>query len=159
MIDWYALCHEVRELMHAKGFDPHPSLDGRRTSVALIHSELSEALEEARVGNWRACAMELVDVIIRICHCKGGTHFARLIQLSAIVDPYHPGVSIDAPHTVGAAVDCLHDDVSAREFLRVILGCIWLFGVLQPEASIEDAIEAKMALNRNRPYKHGGKLF
>jgi hypothetical protein len=48
-------------------------------ALALIHSEISEALEGNRKGNWdehlphhRSITVELADAIIRICDLAGG---------------------------------------------------------------------------------------
>jgi NTP pyrophosphatase (non-canonical NTP hydrolase) len=66
----------VQEDIHTtaieKGWWDEPREDG--TMIALMHSELSEALEALRAGNpkddkipeYRGCEAELADVIIRI---------------------------------------------------------------------------------------------
>lgn len=70
------------------------------TLIALMHSELSEALEALRKGDEANLAEELADVVIRIMDYCG-----------------HRGIDL------------------------------------------ENAILVKMAINKNRPYKHGGKRF
>ena len=76
--------------------------------IALIHSELSEAVEALRLGNppdshipeFNSVSAELADVVIRIMN------FAELFEMD-----------------------------------------------------VAGAVEAKMAYNANRPFKHGGKKF
>ena len=60
-------CHETAK---EKGFWDEPREFG--TMVALIHSELSEALEADRHGDMDNVAEELADVLIRIFDMCGG---------------------------------------------------------------------------------------
>ena len=53
-----------------KGFWDKPREFG--TLIALIHSELSEALEADRCDNKEQVAEELADVVIRVCDLCGG---------------------------------------------------------------------------------------
>lgn len=59
---------EMQEQAHRtaeeKGFHERPREFG--TLIALIHSELSEALEAHRQGDFEGIAEELADVLIRI---------------------------------------------------------------------------------------------
>lgn len=103
---WYTVQRDVYETAQDKGWWDGPREDG--TLIALMHSELSEALEALRHGNpaddkipvYDGCTAELADVVIRIMDFCG-----------------HHGMPI------------------------------------------ADAIVDKIAFNKTRPHKHGGKEF
>jgi NTP pyrophosphatase (non-canonical NTP hydrolase) len=66
------LIKEAHETAKSKGWWDKPSETG--TLLALIHSEVSEALEADRKGNDENFAEELADVCIRVfdlCGAKG----------------------------------------------------------------------------------------
>ncbi|MGD6894308.1 MazG nucleotide pyrophosphohydrolase domain-containing protein [Bacillus infantis] len=66
------LCEEAFEIAKSKGWHDEPRETG--TLLALIHSEVSEALEADRKGDQENFAEELADVCIRIfdlCGAKG----------------------------------------------------------------------------------------
>lgn len=58
------LCQEAFETAKSKGWHDEPRETG--TLLALIHSEVSEALEADRKGDQENFAEELADVCIRI---------------------------------------------------------------------------------------------
>lgn len=58
------LCKEAFETAKSKGWHDEPREMG--TILALIHSEVSEALEADRKGNHDNFAEELADVCIRV---------------------------------------------------------------------------------------------
>lgn len=98
------LATEINEINRANGWEvltPEEWDDPRRipTVIALIHSEVSEALEGFRVGDRANVAEELADVLIRVLDASGGL-----------------GIDMDAE------------------------------------------VRAKLARNRTRGYKHGGKV-
>jgi NTP pyrophosphatase (non-canonical NTP hydrolase) len=92
------LCKEAFETAMSKGWHDEPKEMG--TKLALIHSEVSEALEADRKGDAENFAEELADVCIRTFDLCGS-------------------MNID----------------------------------------LEKAIKEKMAYNKTRPYKHGGKAY
>jgi hypothetical protein len=111
----YALSHEIREINLEHGFDSkvpgdNPAAFGEK--MALIHSEISEALEEFRNG--RALA-EVYD---------------------SDEDSRKPeGVPIELADAVIRILDfCAANDID-----------------------LAHAIELKLAYNRIRPFRHGGK--
>ena len=69
---WNHLAYQVNATAHEKGWYDDPPPDGTR--IALMHSELSEALEGLRHGNppsdhipeFSAAEEEMADVLIRI---------------------------------------------------------------------------------------------
>lgn len=126
-----ALAHEIHAVAVAKGW-----WDGERDFgmlLALIHSEVSEALEEYRAGN--------------------RTHV------------YYQPIGTKQQYT-SVSYDALPDDVKARimaqpegigiELADVIIRVLDLCA--QYEIDIDDAVKRKMAYNRTRPHRHGGKL-
>lgn len=71
------LAREVLEINRANGWQPlePEEWEGRYkvpAVLALIHSEVSEALEAFRVRDRDNFAEELADVVIRVLDCAGG---------------------------------------------------------------------------------------
>ena len=71
------LAWEINEINQSNGWDLITSKDWENPykipcSLALIHSEVSEALEGFRVGDKRNVAEELADILIRTLDLAGG---------------------------------------------------------------------------------------
>lgn len=73
------LCRQAFETAKSKGWHDEPRETG--TLLALIHSEVSEALEADRKGDSENFAEELADVCIRIFDLCG----ARGIDLESAI--------------------------------------------------------------------------
>ena len=114
-------CKQIHDWAIEKGWYKHGQFADRENPVevaaklALIHSEVSEALEAVRDGQFDmhngfalnkpdGAIVELADVVIRCCNLAAGMQADGLIT-----------------------------------------------------TSLQEAIEAKLAYNQKRPYKHGGR--
>lgn len=109
------------------------------TAIALIHSELSEALEEVRAGRPLAWY-----------HCTAGNGNGTVCDPKKWVDCDMDGKEDRCPFRdrkpEGAAVE-LADAVIRIAYLCGHLGI-----------DLEAVIDQKMAYNETRPFKHGKKF-
>lgn len=123
-------------------WEPAPELG---TSIALIHSELSEALEEARTGKpllyfrctladdpgcERKCEFEPEDRKPDKCYCN---ELRKILQK-----------------------EYLKPEGVASELADAVIRIADLCGHLGID--LEAAVKAKMAFNETREYKHGKKF-
>ena len=148
--------------------------------IALVHSELSEALEAYRVcgivdcphehTEWAGVASELADVVIRVADMAESYG----VDLASAFESLSEGASERdmSMRTFGDWIATCHasfslafavweygfDGASWQEYLSE--GC---HGVQRLAAhygiDLDAAIEAKMEYNRSRPYRHGGKAL
>lgn len=124
-----------------KGFwDPAPEFG---TAIALIHSELSEALEEARAGR---------PALYYPCNAGGVCVEDRredgVTCGSRPFDPEHP----DAP----CSAKSHKPEGVAVELADAVIRIADLCGHMGID--LEAAIDLKMAYNETRPFKHGKKF-
>ncbi len=145
--------------------------------IALVHSELSEALEAYRVCGIVDCphehtegagvASELADMVIRVADMA---EFYR-VRFPWQSEPYKPASHRDMSFgewitTCHSALDtvwrdaCVYDvpsratDSSLWHFLNTVQAMAAYYSI-----DLDAAIEAKLEYNRTRPYRHGGKAL
>lgn len=171
--------------------------------VSLMHSELSEALEEYRAGRpmvWHGClspdpeaqrecemndrckwgkdtckardkkpegiAVELADCIIRILDWAGheGTNVDYYIKTMESTRDHKSVFDED----FGDFISFCHTILSNAYIQKDELGrgmclCLEIIYILEwaekERVDMEAVIREKMAYNRTRPYRHGGKLL
>ena len=122
------LAREVHENAVAHGFyETTPSLP---EVIALIHSELSEALEEYRNGK---------PLIYGCCNIEGAVcdHSETCDRTEGEPSCKPEGIAVELCDAVIRIFDTLD-----------------FYGV-----NIESVIEGKHEYNKSRPYKHGGKAI
>jgi len=145
--------------------------------IALIHSELSEACEDARIGRMTTTLREdgkpegffseLADVAIRIFDLlgAGGVELSgkrERLWASPRLRQYMYGRPLGALATIHSEVSTacaeLLDSVedAAPALVRTVLLCEELCRILG--ANLQHEIERKLAYNATRSYRHGGKL-
>ena len=104
--------------------------------IALVHSELSEALEEYRNDH---------DYTEIYTACKGCTHTPKAGYNCIVGDICDNWEKRDKPEGIPVELaDCI---------IRILDACEW-YGI-----DIEKALEAKHEYNLTRPYRHGGKVI
>lgn len=155
------------------------------TRVALIHSEVSEALEAYRKDKWSFPGVaelylsnpelvdwdsrikgtvgdELADVVIRCCESLA--HFgvdANALKASAPKDNLEGksfGFCLSRLHRGISWAGITTSDNNAKLFIK---GCAMYAELIAAKFNIDlpAHIEAKLRYNTTRPHKHGGKKF
>lgn len=128
------LIQEAHETAKSKGWwDKRDGAPDRNMAeqIALMHSELSEALEEWRNHGLRDEAMLYTDI----------ERVAEFGEASVDMFRYEPGRK---PEGIAAEF--------ADVLVRIADTC-GRYGI-----PLEKALADKMAYNRTRPHRHGGKL-
>lgn len=165
------LAKEAHEIAAAHGWwGPEPTFGDL---VALMHSELSEALEEYRAGRpmvWRdgpkpeGIAVELADCIIRILDWAGH-ECVNLDRVFSAVKEDWPKWDIEKISHFGDFISGLHNILSMaytdEECNQGIYFCMVIDyiqeALKQSGVDLYTVMRAKMDYNRTRPYRHGGK--
>lgn len=142
------LAHEVFENAKAKGWWDTERNNGEM--FALMHSELSEALEAIRNASepcphcktetTQCRGLDISDGYIWVCdHCQKEHVGPSPASLSAMDDkiPEFLGAEAELADVIIRIMDMAH----ARKW------------------RVAEAVIAKMAMNKGRPYKHGRKAF
>lgn len=136
-MDIKELVEKAHETAVQHGFwEPAPELG---TSIALIHSELSEVLEEARAG-------KPANENYYECRRKDGKVYACQGCVSACL------ASKFFREACGYAKPCGIPSELADAVIRIadLAGALGI--------DLDAAIGEKMAFNENRPYKHGKRF-
>ena len=146
--------------------------------IALVHSELSEALEEYRGkhiwadwrqlqtypnGRPRGVASELADVVIRVADMAEW----HRIDLEDLVGQVRDNYSLSGSFGTNIAeahyrLAIAWDEYQIGGRWPHHLGSVtaYIFRMAAHYAiDLDAAIEAKMEYNRTRPYRHGGKAL
>ena len=143
------LIHEAHQNAIDKGFYGEDGKEERNFGeiVALMHSELTEVLEEARAGNgptetYYECTTDCFD-----CKYSPGEMMEKCPAVNS--------QTANLPHSVystGLVKPCGIPSEFADLLIRVFDTC-GHYGI-----DLEGAIREKMEFNRTRPYKHGKKF-
>ena len=179
---------ELQKEAHAIAKD-HGWWDEERTFgdlIALVHSELSEALEAYRVCGIVDCphehtegagiTSELADVVIRVADMA---EWLKVDLAQAREEDEDLGEAKQAylEHRLSGNLDsfgewiaAIHEDVVDAGYHQRnrgdnldahLVSVIWMVQEMAAHYGIDldAAIEAKMEYNRTRPYRHGGKAL
>ena len=139
--------------------------------IALVHSELSEALEAYRlnpnsvgpiywhnVGTKRppfGVAIELADVVIRVAGMAEWYEWKLPQRLLLAFDPNESfGEHIVSAHEMLSGVRGSETTDVLSDFVEYIRAMAAHYSI-----DLDAAIEAKMEYNRTRSYRHGGKAL
>ena len=134
------LIHEAHQNATDKGFYGEDGKEERNLGevIALMHSELSEVLEEARVGH---------DATKVYYECKGEILYACWHR-SRFAGKTFCGNSADCKFKKPCGIPSEFADLCIRVF-----DTCGQYGI-----DLEKAIKEKMDFNKTRPHKHGKKF-
>ena len=162
-MDLKALQREAHAIAKDHGWWDEPRTFG--DCIALVHSELSEALEAYRVCGIVDCphehtegagvAAELADVVIRVADMAEWYEWKLPKRQLLAFDPNESfGEHIVSAHEMLSGVRGSEPAVVLSDFVEYIRAMASHYGI-----DLDAAIAAKMFYNRTRPYRHGGKVL
>jgi hypothetical protein len=180
-ISWQELAKTVHNDNVDRGFWPADVMDRNvGEALCLIHSEVTEIFEASlspeifddKVTDYPAFWVEVADAVIRVLDLgyAHGTEFdAAFIDSTAAGFAYDSQCSSmnDDLMEIHAAVDAVlelhrkrttsaeNGSLLYKSELAVVLGK--LVGLMSKYSIPFEVIDAKLAYNRTRPYKHGKK--
>jgi hypothetical protein len=162
--------NELRDLVHDMAQEKGWWVGERSDAEvkALIHSEISEALEcyrngemamhiEPVTGKPEGFVVELADALIRYLDWLGHEKYsATEFKWAEYVEASDPFQKDEAP-TYAAWLNFLHesvcrDDVSSDGLIGALASMCKSLGI-----DLMPALTAKIEYNAKRPYRHGGK--
>lgn len=160
---WDDQLPDKRELLvtEATGLDPEKVLAVVPEKLALIHSEVSEALEDYRNGKMAPTLRDDVPVpCAELCCYRDGGRYACTVRYASTVRTGSGDTPDDArQHAMALARhahrETLKPEGFASELADVLIRVFDLAGALGID--LEDAVQSKMAYNKTRPHRHGGK--
>jgi hypothetical protein len=167
-IGWDFLAQRIHDTAVTKGFWPP---EGRNFGemICLVHSEIAEAYEAAMDGlpddklpQYSGFSVEIADAIIRLLDTgrSRGIKFEHELMIAGkhIVNEYgsleadlmkvHTALSLALEHNRKGRDDDTNVSIVAAVALLLSISAKFAIDILE-------VIEAKMAFNNTRPYKHG----
>lgn len=181
---WHARpLREVRYVTRRGDLDADVFIDHDRVLAkhALMHTELAEACDCIEAddlpmyiedGKPEGFAVEMVDLIVRICDTTAALGLTLDVDFSRVAG-MRPAIEIqqsDENYTAAllwiGRVRCMIDQATeaarvdawedyARHLSNVVLYTASI--VIGLECDLETALTTKLAYNKTRPHRHGGK--
>lgn len=166
------LLKEVSELNTKQGWnaDRDQSDECRLSMVGLVHSEISEALEDIRNGkthlfftvdgkpasSGKPCGLpsELADIVIR---CLDFCSWFNIPVLELTRPQVFSPLGTVRPRWAAARLGKMHQvcsDEDMNEVIRMSYDLAGQYGVV-----LDDVLTLKHTYNKTRPPKHGGKTL
>lgn len=168
-LDLANLPREIREINEANGWregDPFDWSDRHKipSALALIHSEISEAWEGSWGDDFDNFSEELADVLIRIVDMleglgleAWGVIWGECDYKAAAGDDDTENMMI-AHSRVSDALEAFRKDDKTAFSVAIGRAAISVIELCRDaEIGLSAAVRAKLAKNRERGYRHGGK--